>query len=178
MTHATSKFTYTRFIATLLTAYTFNAIAAPETAPANAVAAETLPAVVTDLIIRDSAPGSGDATTTGAKMSVHYTGWMYAPQLPGGKGKKFDSSVDRERFEITLGVSRVIQGWTRGLEGMKVGMKRTLIIPPQLGYGERGAGNGLIPPNSTLLFEVELFAMTPGATPASAPAPAAPVTPK
>ena len=136
---------------------------------------DLMPAVVTDLIIRDSALGKGEAATPGAVMSVHYTGWLYDPKMPGGKGKKFDSSLDRnERFTITLGVSRVIQGWTRGLAGMKVGTKRTLIIPPNLGYGERGAG-GIIPPNATLLFEVELFTMTPGPAPSPAPsaAPAA-----
>jgi len=135
---------------------------------------DIMPAVVTDLIIRDSAIGKGDAATPGAIMSVHYTGWLYDPKVPRGKGKKFDSSLDRnERFNITLGVSRVIQGWTRGLAGMKVGTKRTLIIPPNLGYGERGAGGGLIPPNATLLFEVELFTMTPGPAPAPMVAPAA-----
>ena len=129
---------------------------------------DVMPAVVTDLIIRDSALGTGAAATPGAVMSVHYTGWLYDPKMPGGKGKKFDSSLDRnERFSITLGISRVIQGWTRGLAGMKVGSKRTLIIPPSLGYGERGAG-GVIPPNATLLFEVELFTMTPGLAPAPA----------
>lgn len=136
---------------------------------------DLMPAVVTDLIIRDSALGKGEAATPGAVMSVHYTGWLYDPKMPGGKGKKFDSSLDRnERFSITLGISRVIQGWTRGLTGMKVGTKRTLIIPPSLGYGERGAG-GVIPPNATLLFEVELFTMTPGLAPAPAPS-AAPAT--
>lgn len=140
---------------------------------------DIMPAVVTDLIIRDSAIGSGDAATPGAIMSVHYTGWLYDPKMPRGKGKKFDSSLDRnERFNITLGISRVIQGWTRGLAGMKVGTKRTLIIPPNLGYGERGAGGGLIPPNATLLFEVELFTMTPGPAPAPIVAPAATPTTK
>lgn len=130
---------------------------------------DLMPTVVTDLIIRDSALGKGEAATPGAAMSVHYTGWLYDPKMPGGKGKKFDSSLDRnERFSITLGISRVIQGWTRGLTGMKVGTKRTLIIPPSLGYGERGAG-GVIPPNATLLFEVELFTLTPGLAPVPAP---------
>ncbi len=145
---------------------------------ANAPApADVMPAVVTDLIIRDSALGKGEAATPGAVMSVHYTGWLYDAKMPGGKGKKFDSSLDRnERFSITLGISRVIQGWTRGLAGMRVGTKRTLIIPPSLGYGERGAG-GVIPPNATLLFEVELFTLTPGPAPAPATAPsAAPAT--
>ena len=129
---------------------------------------DILPMVVTDLMIRDSALGSGEAATTGAVMSVHYTGWLYDAKMPNGRGKKFDSSLDRnQRFDITLGVSRVIQGWTRGLAGMKVGSKRTLIIPPQLAYGERGAG-GDIPPNATLMFDVELFTLTPGIAPSAA----------
>jgi len=85
---------------------------------------------------------------------VHYTGWPYNN---GAKGAKFDSSVDRgQPFQFTLGAHQVIAGWDEGVAGMKVGGKRTLIIPPELGYGARGAG-GVIPPNATLMFDVELL---------------------
>ena len=87
-------------------------------------------------------------------MSVHYTGWLYKD---GAKGAKFDSSLDRgQPFEFTLGAHQVIAGWDEGVAGMKVGGERTLIIPPELGYGARGAG-GVIPPNATLMFDVQLL---------------------
>ena len=92
-------------------------------------------------------------------MSVHYTGWLYDPGSDGGRGSKFDSSVDRgEPFGFPLGAGRVIAGWDEGVAGMLVGEKRELIIPPDLAYGPRGAGR-VIPPNATLLFEVELLAV-------------------
>jgi peptidylprolyl isomerase len=106
------------------------------------------------LQIKDTKVGTGAAPKTGQTCVMHYTGWLYKD---GQKGAKFDSSVDRkEPFEFTLGVGQVIKGWDEGVASMKVGGKRTLIIPPQLGYGARGAG-GVIPPNATLLFEVELL---------------------
>ena len=106
------------------------------------------------LQIIDSEVGTGASPKTGETCVMHYTGWLYEN---GAKGKKFDSSVDRgQPFEFPIGTHRVIPGWDEGVATMKVGGKRTLIIPPQLGYGERGAG-GVIPPNATLIFDVELL---------------------
>ena len=102
----------------------------------------------------DTELGTGAAAKAGQKAVVHYTGWLYQN---GAKGNKFDSSVDRgQPFTFPLGGGRVIRGWDEGVAGMRPGGKRTLIIPPNLGYGAAGAG-GVIPPNATLLFEVELI---------------------
>lgn len=115
-----------------------------------ALSDETLP----QLQITDITEGTGDTAVRSAKVSVHYTGWLE-------DGTKFDSSVDRgQPFEFTLGMGQVIPGWDQGVEGMKVGGKRKLVIPPHLGYGERGAG-GSIPPNATLVFDVELLGVLP-----------------
>ena len=108
------------------------------------------------LKIQDSKVGTGASPTTGQTCVMHYTGWLYQN---GAKGKKFDSSVDRgEPFEFQIGRGMVIKGWDEGVASMHVGGKRTLIIPPELGYGARGAG-GVIPPNATLIFEVELLGL-------------------
>jgi FKBP-type peptidyl-prolyl cis-trans isomerase len=102
----------------------------------------------------DTKTGDGATAKAGNKVSVHYTGWL---SDNGSKGKKFDSSVDRgQPFQFTLGAKQVISGWDEGVAGMKVGGKRTLTIPPELGYGARGAP-GAIPPNATLIFDVELL---------------------
>jgi FKBP-type peptidyl-prolyl cis-trans isomerase len=102
---------------------------------------------------RDVKEGTGEKAEKGQSAEVHYTGWLW---VNDAKGKKFDSSKDRgEPFEFPLGAGRVIKGWDEGVAGMKVGGKRELLIPPELGYGARGAG-GVIPPNATLFFEVEL----------------------
>jgi peptidylprolyl isomerase len=108
----------------------------------------------TGLQMIDTKVGTGASPKTGQTAVVHYTGWL---SNNGAKGKKFDSSVDRnEPFEFPLGQGRVIPGWDQGVATMKVGGKRTLIVPPQLGYGAQGAG-GVIPPNATLIFDVELL---------------------
>ena len=115
-----------------------------------------MPATTTPsgLIIDDVVVGAGKTAAKGQTVSVHYTGWL---DNNGNKGAKFDSSRDRnEPFTFPLGRGQVIKGWEQGVAGMKVGGKRKLTIPPDLGYGARGAG-GVIPPNATLLFEVELL---------------------
>ena len=106
------------------------------------------------LVIEELSVGTGAEAQRGASVTVHYTGWL----LYGGeKGRKFDSSRDRnEPFDFPLGAGHVIKGWDEGVAGMKVGGSRRLTIPPELGYGARGAG-GVIPPNATLIFEVELL---------------------
>jgi FKBP-type peptidyl-prolyl cis-trans isomerase len=101
----------------------------------------------------DNKAGTGKTAAAGQDVEVHYTGWIY---LDGLKGKQFDSSRGRGPFAFPLGAGRVIKGWDEGVAGMKEGGRRTLIIPPELGYGDRGAG-GVIPPNATLMFEVELL---------------------
>jgi FKBP-type peptidyl-prolyl cis-trans isomerase FkpA len=104
----------------------------------------------------DLAPGNGAEIKSGQNALVHYTGWLYDNAAAENKGKKFDSSVDRnEPFEFPVGAGMVIKGWDEGVVGMKVGGKRRLVIPPEMGYGARGAG-GVIPPGATLVFDVEL----------------------
>jgi peptidylprolyl isomerase len=121
-----------------------------------AIAQETTVTTPSGLKIEDTKVGDGATPATGQTCIMHYTGWLYEN---GQKGRKFDSSVDRgEPFEFPIGTGRVIKGWDEGVASMKVGGKRTLIIPPELGYGARGAG-GVIPPNATLIFDVELLGL-------------------
>lgn len=112
---------------------------------------------ITELVKKDTVIGKGREAEPGFNVTVHYTGWLYDPSKEDGHGQKFDSSLDRrEPFMFSLGNGQVIRGWDEGFAGMKVGGKRTLIIPPEMGYGARGAG-GVIPPNATLIFDVELL---------------------
>jgi len=114
--------------------------------------------MTTGLQITDTKPGTGAEARKGQTVTVHYTGWLYNN---GQQGAKFDSSRDRgDPFRFALGAGMVIKGWDEGVAGMKVGGQRTLIIPPEMGYGARGAG-GVIPPNATLKFDVELLGVSP-----------------
>ena len=131
--------------------------AAQGAASAPASGGSKLSATVQTLQKIDSKQGTGAEAVPGKAVVVHYTGWLYDPSAPEGKGAKFDSSLDRKvPFGFILGAGRVIRGWDEGVAGMKVGGTRTLIIPPDMGYGARGAG-GVIPPNATLIFDVELL---------------------
>ena len=139
-----------RFVTALFSAALLVMVAAPTLAQVDG------PVITTDSGLQyiDVVEGDGATPETGQTTVVHYTGWLYED---GEKGGMFDSSVDRgQPFEFAIGMGRVIGGWDEGVASMKVGGKRTLIIPPDLGYGARGAG-GVIPPNATLLFEVELL---------------------
>jgi peptidylprolyl isomerase len=131
------------------------AIAAGSLTPAIAqTTAKKTMTTASGLQIIDTVEGTGATPKAGQTCVMHYTGWLYTN---GMKGKKFDSSVDRnEPFEFPIGRGRVIKGWDEGVASMKVGGKRTLIIPPALGYGASGAG-GVIPPNAVLMFDVELL---------------------
>jgi FKBP-type peptidyl-prolyl cis-trans isomerase FkpA len=124
---------------------------------ASAVAAA---AVVADPLVKiDNVVGTGKEATAGSNVVVNYTGWFYKPMATRQRGRKFDSSLDagREPLEFQLGAGRVIKGWDQGVAGMKVGGKRTLIIPSELAYGKRGAGGGSIPADADLIFDVELL---------------------
>jgi len=119
--------------------------------------AKAMTAKITELQKIDTQVGTGREAEPGFNVTVHYTGWLYDPTAEEGKGKKFDSSLDRNQpFNFFLGGGQVIQGWDEGFAGMKIGGKRTLIIPSEMGYGARGAG-GVIPPNADLIFDVELL---------------------
>ncbi len=133
------------------------ALAQPTRSTGSTATSSKLDANVTELKKIDVKQGTGAEALTGKAVVVHYTGWLHDPSAPEAKGAKFDSSRDRGLpFGFMLGAGRVIKGWDEGVVGMKVGGQRTLVIPPALGYGERGAG-GVIPPNATLIFDVELI---------------------
>lgn len=132
-----------------LSASRFAVFVALAIAAGSAMAAEGL--IKTDTVV-----GKGKEAVAGKSVEVNYTGWLHEPKAPNQRGKQFDSSVGRGPFSFPLGGGRVIKGWDEGVAGMKVGGKRTLVIPPELGYGARGAG-GVIPPNATLVFDVELL---------------------
>jgi FKBP-type peptidyl-prolyl cis-trans isomerase len=145
----------TRLFVAFLAAAVLAAAAFAQSPAAPPPAADEPTVLVTDVV-----PGVGDEALPGHVVIVHYTGWLYDPAAPDHRGRKFDSSRDRgQPLSFPLGAGRVIRGWEQGLPGMKVGGTRRLVIPASLAYGARGAGNGVIPPNATLLFDVELLAV-------------------
>jgi FKBP-type peptidyl-prolyl cis-trans isomerase len=142
-------------LAVLLSASVFSTTACSEQVAPNKTTRER--GSMSELIKIDVKQGAGAEAMAGQDVSVHYTGWLYDEAAPEHKGKKFDSSRDRgDPFTFPLGGGRVIKGWDQGVAGMKIGGQRTLIIPAEMGYGARGAG-GVIPPNATLVFDVELL---------------------
>jgi FKBP-type peptidyl-prolyl cis-trans isomerase FkpA len=135
---------------------------APSTArrPAEAPAADAAP--ITELQKVDVVKGAGEGISSGQQAVVHYTGWLYDPSAPDHKGTQFDSSRPRGKpFRFVIGSGGVIKGWDEGVQGMQPGGQRQLVIPSDLGYGATGAGGGQIPPNATLLFDIELLAIEP-----------------
>lgn len=146
-----------RRVVTMLVAGVAVLIAAFAVAQTNQGATPTASATIKGLKMIDHKVGTGAEAVAGKTVVVHYTGWLFDAAAPDNKGKKFDSSRDRNQpFDFPLGGGQVIKGWDQGVAGMKVGGQRTLVIPPDLGYGARGAG-GVIPPNATLVFDVELL---------------------
>lgn len=144
---------------------------APEKMPTVNPVKFNLPLVVNALITHDIQFGKGKLAEANRAVLMHYTGWLYDATKPDGKGKKFDSSRDRgSPFSTMIGVGKVIKGWDQGVPGMQAGGQRILLIPPEMGYGTGGAGGGLIPPNATLMFEVELIDVIGGKVPEAKPA--------
>jgi FKBP-type peptidyl-prolyl cis-trans isomerase FkpA len=129
---------------------------AAKSAPHVVAKAVPLPKDVKKLIVEDTIVGAGKLASKSKTIKVQYTGWLYDPSQPMGRGRQFDTSVGKEPFSFSLGAGKVIKGWDDGFENMRVGGKRKIIIPSSLGYGAHGAGPD-IPPNSPLMFEVELL---------------------
>ncbi len=129
------------------------------TSTSNTTVSQEIPAPVATPVLEkiDTVVGTGNEAVTGKTVVVHYTGWLRDPQAENQRGKSFDSSVGRAPFSFNLGEGRVIRGWEQGVPGMKVGGKRTLMIPSTLAYGSRGAGKGVIPPDADLIFDIELL---------------------
>jgi FKBP-type peptidyl-prolyl cis-trans isomerase FkpA len=133
----------------------FTACSSSDSSPSSS--GETGLSSITTLQVNEVKTGTGTDATNGKTVTVHYTGWLYSESAADHHGTKFDSSRDRNQpFSFLLGAGQVIKGWDQGVAGMKVGGQRTLVIPPSLGYGSSGAG-GVIPPNATLVFDVELL---------------------
>ena len=147
-------------------ATTYGALAQDKPAAPSPTATAAAPAVAPtpapELKVIDRQVGNGREVQSGRAALVQYTGWLYDEKAPDNKGKQFDTSTTRGLpFGFIVGVGKVIKGWDQGVLGMKVGGKRTLVVPPQMGYGDKDVGNGLIPPNSTLLFDIELVEVKP-----------------
>lgn len=154
------KLTRPFVLAAVLWAAATPVLAAEPAATPPAAAPQPPPAPDPTLLVTDLVKGVGDEALPGMVVIVHYTGWLYDPAAKEHHGRKFDSSRDRgQPLSFPLGAGRVIRGWEQGIPGMKVGGSRRLVIPPELAYGANGAGKGVIPPNATLLFEVELLAV-------------------
>jgi FKBP-type peptidyl-prolyl cis-trans isomerase FkpA len=136
------------FVTSLITALSFITTACGDSNP-------TQPTPRADYSATDLRVGTGTEATAGKRLSVNYTGWLYNPSGTDGKGAQFDSSIGRAPFPFTLGAGQVISGWDRGVAGMRVGGQRRLVLPPELAYGS--SGNGPIPPNATLVFDIELL---------------------
>ena len=156
----------------LALAATFIAASALGSAYAQAPAKGNCAPPPKDLVVKEVEAGKGDAVASRSGILVHYTGWLYDGCAKDFKGEQFDSSVGRPvPFSFLVGVGKVIKGWDEGVLGMKAGGKRVLIIPPDKGYGERGAGGGKIPPNATLVFDVQVIAIPVPPPPAQGAAP-------
>jgi hypothetical protein len=153
----TSRVVPALFLLAILAVTPLGVAAQAPGSPSPTQGSSKLDATPKELQKTDVKQGTGKEASAGKPVIVHYTGWLYDETKPDRKGTKFDSSRDRQvPFGFFLGSGKVIKGWDEGVVGMKVGGQRTLVIPPSLGYGERGAG-GVIPPNATLIFDVELI---------------------